>query len=508
MATPKENWPVRWEYDLHEREFIARGHPLPVPAAGIFDEVVHCVLINVQWLPHILGALQILLEGDSWAGGDNEIFRAQQEVQKLISSLSTPCSDGGEMLIAEFRSVALDSRCDQNQWKYTVEDDSAWRNLGTPLCDGVDGDDGDVGPPGEQGETGAPGEDCDCGDPVPTQPPVIVGDDRCAQACSIATGLGTWLKHRYDDTLSLAKALFEATDIIADVASDLIDAFPVLGAIVDAVIQYAENLGELDIASLQGASNNEFEEWVQCELYRIMADDTGDFTLSYFDQVKDEIQSWGATLPPQGPLLVVIGQMFALFVETVPASEFLRRANVYKDNTANCDLCDVDCGSSCDNILIDFDTHNSGYTLERGALTSGLSGQCVRAAQIGAAHGQTRACEAQIAINFGTTCNVGKVKTKQHFTSSVPIPADSASAVLRMDVTLYLSGAVVSNTLTTVNSTYGVVKNTLLQVIKDYGAGIEADAIRILCWGGSSFSQGGNQRVINLDMDDVEIEFL
>jgi len=351
MATNPNDKPIRWEYDLHERTFVARGHPLPVPAAGIFDEPYHCVVINVQWLPHFLGAFQVLIEGDSWSGGDDETFRAQQEVMKLISALAQPCNDGGgNVLIPEFRTIEVNERCDQNQWKYTVEPDDAWRDMGTPVCDGENGT------PGQDGEDGAPGqdgEDCDCGDPVPTQPPVVVGDDRCQQACNIATGLGTWIKEKFDDTLTLAKAAFEALDIVADVASDLIDAIPVLGAIVDAVVEYAENLGEKDIAALQSVSNNEFKEMVQCKLYEIMADDTGDFTLEYFDQVKDELQGWAVLLPPLGPLLTVIGQTFALFVETIPASEMLRRANVYKNSEANCELCDVECSSNaCTNISI------------------------------------------------------------------------------------------------------------------------------------------------------------
>ncbi len=339
---------------------------LPAPAVSPDDpDSQVCIMVSRYWLPYILGALKPFQYDDIWETPTEQL---KNDGQTLLRRFMSVFSCGDDMREIELQSVpSVD--CQQFQWRYVG--DLAWIDLGEPVCNGADGTDGRspefqlvpfdelcqtiqwryVGDPawinlGQvcNGEQGEPGE-CDCVDPVPTQPPVVEGDDRCQQACNIAMGLGGWLWGKYGDSLGITKAALQATGIIADAVSDLIDAIPVMGAVVEAVVDYATGLGILDITALQGANNNEFKEWIQCELYRIMADDTGDFDLAYFDQVKDELQIWGATLPPQGPLLVVIGQMFALFVETIPASEMLRRANVYKDSEENCELCDVACST-------------------------------------------------------------------------------------------------------------------------------------------------------------------
>jgi hypothetical protein len=345
-GTDKKQKPVRWEYDILIKDFIPRAAPRPVPQVGIFDEDIYCLRFNELWLPHILGALQLLLEPDSWSGGNAEIFRAQQSIYLMLANMTEPCGEGN-MQTPEFRSIVIDENCDQLQWKFVDEPESAWNNLGTPLCDGEDGDDGAPGTPGEDGDDGAPGtpgapgEDCDCTDPVPPQPP-ITENDHCQQSCNIAMGLGEWMHGKFNDTLNWAEAAFAATSIIADLVGDFIDAFPIFGAVVDAVQDYVTGLGQFDLDALQGANSNEFKEMVQCKLFCLMADDTGDFTAEYLNGIREELQSWALALPPQGPLLVVIGQAFATFLGTISTNELLRRANVYKTSDANCDLCE-DC---------------------------------------------------------------------------------------------------------------------------------------------------------------------
>lgn len=292
MATDPKTKPVRWEFDLHEKDFVARSHPLPVPSTGIFDEVNHCVVINVQWLPHVIGAFQILVESDSWAGGDEEIFRAQQEVQKLISTLSQPCSDGENMLIPEFRTIEIDSRCDQNQWKYTVEPDDAWRNLGTPVCDGIDGDDGENGAPGEDGADGAPGadgEDCDCSTvpPEPTEPDTSVNN--CAGSFGVAQLMLDTLNYNLDQMDFYGVIGTAVIDTITFNLRNTLEALPFIGLVVTWVeAAYAIGVGSIRIET----GYPEFVEEVACMLY-CAVETEGAFNTNSFNAWISEMESQG-----------------------------------------------------------------------------------------------------------------------------------------------------------------------------------------------------------------------
>lgn len=83
---------VRWEYDRHAFPYIPRKKPLPPPASGGTDAPTIWIEVNEYWLSHVLGALSVLLELDSWEGTDQEREDAVREVNRILETMTDdPC---------------------------------------------------------------------------------------------------------------------------------------------------------------------------------------------------------------------------------------------------------------------------------------------------------------------------------------------------------------------------------------------------------------------------------
>lgn len=83
----------RTDYELIARgyPFIVRRTPQPIPTAAIDAQPAACALINLEWLAHIAGAIEALNQPDAWQGSDEEIYNAQQQLEKLAAAFSTIC---------------------------------------------------------------------------------------------------------------------------------------------------------------------------------------------------------------------------------------------------------------------------------------------------------------------------------------------------------------------------------------------------------------------------------
>lgn len=104
MPTPRktkstEDAPVRWEYDKIV-PYAARSKPLPRPTPGIFDSPYVCLRINILWLPHIMGVLDLLTAWDAWTGA-NDGLSARDEIEKLLAAMRDggACLEFGESLM-------------------------------------------------------------------------------------------------------------------------------------------------------------------------------------------------------------------------------------------------------------------------------------------------------------------------------------------------------------------------------------------------------------------------
>jgi hypothetical protein len=76
--------------DIHRYPlFDPRPEPLPVPTESWNDSPRRVLCINAAWASHVLGVLSRLERSDAWAGGDDELRHAQNQLSSIIAALST-----------------------------------------------------------------------------------------------------------------------------------------------------------------------------------------------------------------------------------------------------------------------------------------------------------------------------------------------------------------------------------------------------------------------------------
>lgn len=402
--------PIKTDWFLTEFVNATRLEPRFAPTVGIFDYPYACFKINRQWASHVLGALESLTQRDSWLGSAEQIDLAINSIELFSASLMTECeesdtcmlrqnpdnpcelqqsTDGGEtwFTLFDFSQCAVpgppgapgpagqdgqDGAPGQDgltpefqsyrgteetviEWRYIGE--STWQPLAT-IPDGQDGAPGQVGPIGPQGLPGEPGQNCDCTKIVPPQPDIQDNDD--GTACSVASGLATYLTEKFNVAMTTVDQLLDATNIIADLASGLIDAIPVIGAVVDAVVDFVTDVVAEAPDELKSVNDIDWREGVQCQLYcylktKPVIDD------SAIQGAISELAAWSIVQPPKGPLLIIIGQIFAAWVLLFDQNDIKRRAIIYKDTAPNrsCEICDCDDDDPC--VLIDFRLGQGGF---------------------------------------------------------------------------------------------------------------------------------------------------
>lgn len=289
--------PIRWIYDLVERPFEPRQNPLPVPTAGIFDAPTCCVQINLEWVSHIIGALEVLNEDRAWLGTDEQIYSARQQIEQLMALLSLMCT-GGDMPIRQ----NPENSCELQQLQ-----DGAWVTVfdfslcavpgpqgeqgppgpqGEPGVDGVDGEQGPEGPQGEPGPAGpqgpqgpqgiqgpagpqgTPGEDCDC--PVNPQPPEQTEEPSEGLKCAVAVSVSNALKAVWD------KAYTDSNQVVADYLAAItgvltVGAFLFPGLVVPtlAIAVFREALIAINDAESNSFDSDALERY-RCMLYCIL----------------------------------------------------------------------------------------------------------------------------------------------------------------------------------------------------------------------------------------------
>lgn len=83
----RHNRPIRWYPDVEARLIVPRLSPLAAPATAIDEAPTRCISVNVLWIPHIIGLLDVLIYGDVWIGDDTERDRVVQQGQALIEMM-------------------------------------------------------------------------------------------------------------------------------------------------------------------------------------------------------------------------------------------------------------------------------------------------------------------------------------------------------------------------------------------------------------------------------------
>jgi len=185
---------------------------------------------------------------------------------------------------------------------------------------------------GLSGSNGTNGLDADCdGCESDEERENTVEISADAVACNVATGLGAYLTEKYGDTLVFAKAGFERLDTVLDVVGDLVDAFPVIGGVIESVKNFISNLAESNIANLMAFNDLVFREKVQCKLYCLLKSETGQLNQQTLNSVIGRLAD----------AMLFQSPAFTLFLLASDKADLMRRAAIYQDQVANCSLCDL-----------------------------------------------------------------------------------------------------------------------------------------------------------------------
>jgi len=72
--------------------YAPRPRPTVIPDAAWNDEPTYCLTINDEWLSHLLGALEVLDQDDTWLGTDDEREAARAQVNEIMAALTQHCA--------------------------------------------------------------------------------------------------------------------------------------------------------------------------------------------------------------------------------------------------------------------------------------------------------------------------------------------------------------------------------------------------------------------------------
>lgn len=218
---------------------------------------------------------------------------------------------------------------------------------------GIQGEPGTQGEPGEQGIQGEQGEQGIQGEPGqsgttsndPGNPP---GEDSEEKRCAVATGVASWMIDKFGDSLDAFAAAYEGLESIEVAVSGMIDAIPVVGAFIDAAMDFGAEIVEWDIANLKACVTEEFEDAVFCALYCELGED-GVITDTIFT-------NWVLGVASQ-PLcaigLTLVGQVMSLMMLAVGAQNARNRAYIFA-SASNCRTACEDCPiENCDTVLVE-----------------------------------------------------------------------------------------------------------------------------------------------------------
>lgn len=274
--------------------------------------------------------------------------------------VAQPCPEGTDGVDGEDgASILMDVIDGWIVWRQD-KPGSAWINL-VPLSElrglpGADGDDGAnglqgaPGPVGPQGPEGVPGEDGECGCDTPPSE-AIDTEDRLKQLCAISRGLGKYLADEFVTTISAVDSAAEVGRDILDTATDLLDSIPIIGNVVDELIDFLTAVSEAgdfdDIANCANDADN--RDLIYCALYcwfkqnAIGTELNASLVNDAIVHLKNTAYGW----LPCPPFATLWGQFFGLWLATLNTNLLAQRAFVYADERSD------DCLTLCTNCVDD-----------------------------------------------------------------------------------------------------------------------------------------------------------
>ena len=74
------------------KKYAPRPRPTPIPDESWDEGRVLCLKANEQWMAHILGALEVLDQFDTWVGDADQVRAARDQVNEILASVDD-CED-------------------------------------------------------------------------------------------------------------------------------------------------------------------------------------------------------------------------------------------------------------------------------------------------------------------------------------------------------------------------------------------------------------------------------
>lgn len=74
-------------------KYAPRPKPTIIPTAAWNDTPLFCLIVNDEWVSHILGVLEALDQPDTWIGTEAEIQAAKDNVNEIMLALMTKLED-------------------------------------------------------------------------------------------------------------------------------------------------------------------------------------------------------------------------------------------------------------------------------------------------------------------------------------------------------------------------------------------------------------------------------
>jgi len=340
--------------------------PMRPPSEGAFVSPASVMVMNDAWWTHLAGVMAMLTDPRAWIGTPTEVETAIDQVELILEQ-------GGTLpQVTDIRVVdcVLQAKY-YNSDEWTDVFDISTCSIEGPT--GPQGPQGETGPQGPQGETGSTGStgstgpQGETGPTGPTGPQGPAGEDGSKgqngvdappdtttpetdtnqHLCAVAQALATWTNNNVQSRALIIRAAVSAVKEVGDQLTDLLDAVPVVGSVVNNVIDLCAEMAEAgDWDDFLGLVDD--PAWVEnlsCQLYCSLKENaqtsfTSDIVYSsYLDMV-----SWAGVQLPGGPFLSFYGQIFAVLASTIPQGQVFRTAYVHLDEVSNdCELLCEDC---------------------------------------------------------------------------------------------------------------------------------------------------------------------
>lgn len=99
-----------------KRPWDTRHTPAPIPGAGVFDEPRQKIVVNAEWMSHIVGVMERLLVPDAWAGTEAESRVAIDGMRAAIDTARTPEIEGA-MFDLRMTDGTLEKTTDGVTWE-------------------------------------------------------------------------------------------------------------------------------------------------------------------------------------------------------------------------------------------------------------------------------------------------------------------------------------------------------------------------------------------------------